>query len=409
MARRIPSASSEDEASDRVGDVSHDVVLDALPFAALVVDRDARVLQANPRLLELVGATAAQTVGRNLAALSSTLFGADAVRELVANGFASGAPASLEVEAHARALRVHVRRLRSQATTDAPELLVLVEERSDKAQDAGALVTARIQTGAAAEAASGDDLVSRASHELRGPFGSIANWVHLLSESSKDAALVQQGLAAIQRAVKSGSQIVDDLHDLAQLRAGRLRLSSGLVDLTSILDSSLDKPRAAALEKGVTLEVQREVPTLPVMGDPIRLQQILVHLVANAVKFTPPGGRVDVVLGREESTWRVTVSDTGRGVPPNVLPRIFDGLRLPGGSSPGSLGVGLSIVRHLAVLHGGSVEASSPGPGLGSRFVLRLPVPALAPSKHSPTPPRVTRKPGPNDSSSDIARPVGLL
>src|SRR5262249_37718759 len=161
--------------------------------------------------------------------------------------------------------------LRSQAATDAPELLVLVEERPDKVRDAAAEVTARIQTGVAAETASGDDLVSRASHELRGPFGSIANWVHLLSESSKDAALVQQGLAAIQRAVKSGSQIVDDLHDLAQLRTGRLRLSSGLVDLTSILDSSLDKPRAAALEKGVTLEVQREVPTLPVMGDPIRL------------------------------------------------------------------------------------------------------------------------------------------
>jgi signal transduction histidine kinase len=394
--------------------VSHDAVLDALPFAGLVVDRDARVLRANPRFVELFGATAPPTVGRPLAALSGGLFAADALRELVAGGFASGAPASLEIDAPARAgaparaLRVHVRRLRSHGDATAHELLVVVEERAEKAPDAAAIVTARIQTGAVAEAASGDDLVSRASHELRGPFGSIANWVHLLSESSKDAALVQQGLAAIQRAVKSGSQIVDDLHDLAQLRSGRLRLSSGLVDLTSILDSSLDKPRAAALEKGVTLEVQREVPTLPVMGDPIRLQQILLHLVTNAVKFTPPGGRVDVVLGREESTWRVTVIDTGRGVPLNVLPRIFDGLRLPGGSSAGSLGVGLSIVRHLAVLHGGSVEASSPGPGLGSRFVLRLPVPALAPSK-PPSSPRATRQPGPNDSSSQIARPVGLL
>jgi two-component system, chemotaxis family, CheB/CheR fusion protein len=395
--------------------VCHDAVLDALPFAALLVDRDARVLQANPRFCELFGATVPATVGRELGALAGGLFASSAVSELVASGFASGAPASLEIDAPARAgaparaLRLRVRRLRSRAAADAPELLLLLEERAEKAQDAAAIVTARIQTGAAAEAASGDDLVSRASHELRGPFGSIANWVHLLSESSKDAALVQQGLAAIQRAVKSGSQIVDDLHDLAQLRTGRLRLSSGLVDLTSILDTSLDKPRAAALEKGVTLEVQREVPTLPVMGDPIRLQQILLHLVANAVKFTPPGGRVDVVLGREESTWRVTVNDTGRGVPPNVLPRIFDGLRLPGGSSPGSLGVGLSIVRHLAVLHGGSVEASSAGPGLGSRFVLRLPVPALAPSKQSPSPRGVTRQPGPNDSSSRIAGPVGLL
>jgi signal transduction histidine kinase len=218
---------------------------------------------------------------------------------------------------------------------------------------------------------------------------------------------VQQGLAAIHRAVKAGSQIVDDLHDLAQLRSGRLRLSTGLVDLASILESSLEKPRAAALEKGVTLEVRRELPSLPVMGDPIRLQQMLVHLTANAVKFTPAGGRVDVQLSREETNWCVTVSDTGRGVPENLLPRIFDGMRLPGGSAPGSLGVGLSIVRHLAVLHGGSVEAASGGSGQGSRFVLRLPVPALAPSK-TPTPPtrsaasRVNPPPGPDDSSARV-------
>ena len=414
MTRRLPPASSERPSSDRTEEVSRDAVLDALPFAALVVDRSLRVLHANPRYLELFGASAPPPIGRELAALANGLFAASSVRALVAGGFASGVAASAELEAPAvpgspaRALRVHARRLRPQQPDAAPALLLVVEDRSPQ-RDASAETTARIVTGAAQEAVAGDDLVSRASHELRGPFGSIANWVHLLSESSKDAALVQQGLAAIHRAVKAGSQIVDDLHDLAQLRAGRLRLSSGLVDLTSILDTSLDKPRSAALEKGVTLEVQREVPTLPVMGDPIRLQQILLHLVSNAVKFTPPGGRVDVVLGREEATWRVTVSDTGRGVPEHVLPRIFDGLRLPGGSAPGSLGVGLSIVRHLAVLHGGSIEASSPGPGLGSRFVLRLPVPALAPSKQTPPPPRgLVRPQGPNDSSSRVA-PVGTV
>jgi two-component system CheB/CheR fusion protein len=304
-----------------------------------------------------------------------------------------------------------VRRLAASAGDTAASLLFVVENRATlRARDAASETTGRVVVG---EAATGDDLVSRASHELRGPFGSIANWVHLLSESSKDGALVQQGLAAIHRAVKAGSQIVDDLHDLAQLRSGRLRLSTGLVDLSSILESSLERPRAAALEKGVTLEVHRDVPSLPVMGDPIRLQQMLVHLATNAVKFTPAGGRVDVQLAREEANWRITVSDTGRGVPEQLLPRIFDGLRLPGGSAPGSLGVGLSIVRHLAVLHGGSVEAASGGPGQGARFVLRLPVPALAPSK-TPTPPtrsaapRVVPPPGPDDSSARI-RTIGAV
>jgi signal transduction histidine kinase len=395
--------------------VSNEAILDALPQGALVLDGTRRVRRANPRYCEMLATTLEDTVGRGLFELSNGLWSAESIRTLVERSGAPDEASSVDVERPpnapgARALRVHVRLLGPRAGEGAPSLLFVVENRAPfRARDAASETTGRLVVG---EAATGDDLVSRASHELRGPFGSIANWVHLLSESSKDGALVQQGLAAIHRAVKAGSQIVDDLHDLAQLRSGRLRLSTGLVDLASILESSLERPRVAALEKGVTLEVHREVPSLPVMGDPIRLHQMLVHLATNAVKFTPAGGRIDVQLAREEANWRVTVSDTGRGVPEHLLPRIFEGLRLPGGSAPGSLGVGLSIVRHLAVLHGGSVEAASGGPGQGSRFVLRLPVPALAPSK-TPTPPSrsaVPRVPptGPDDSSARI-RTIGAV
>jgi two-component system CheB/CheR fusion protein len=410
VTRRVPSASSDDAAIP-----SSEAIIDALPHGVLVVDCALRVRRANSRYFELLAAAPDETIGRELFELSGGLWRAESIRTLVERAGASDESSSVDVErapdaAGVRALRVHVRRLPAREGEPAPGLLLVVESRAPRrARDASADTTGRVAVG---EGTSGDDLVSRASHELRGPFGSIANWVHLLSESSRDAALVQQGLAAIHRAVKAGSQIVDDLHDLAQLRSGRLRLSTGLVDLASILESSLEKPRAAALEKGVTLEVHRDVPSLPVMADPIRLQQMLLHLATNAVKFTPSGGRVDVQLAREEANWRVTVSDTGRGVPEHLLPRIFEGLRLPGGSAPGSLGVGLSIVRHLAVLHGGSVEASSGGPGQGSRFVLRLPVPALAPSK-TPTPPtrnasRVAPPTGPDDSSARV-RTLGAL
>ena len=411
MTRRVPSPSS-----DAPDVLSSDAIVDALPLGLLVLDAALRVRRANPRYFEMLATTPAETIGRELFELSHGLWSAAAIRTLVERSSAADEATSVDLErapdgAGARSLRVHVRRLAARADDTAPSLLFVVENRATlRARDAASETTGRLVVG---EAATGDDLVSRASHELRGPFGSIANWVHLLSESSKDGALVQQGLAAIHRAVKAGSQIVDDLHDLAQLRSGRLRLSTGLVDLASILETSLERPRAAALEKGVTLEVHRDVPSLPVMGDPIRLQQMLVHLATNAVKFTPAGGRVDVQLAREEANWCVTVSDTGRGVPEQLLPRIFEGLRLPGGSAPGSLGVGLSIVRHLAVLHGGSVEASSGGPGQGSRFVLRLPVPALAPSK-TPTPPtrsaaaRVSPPPGPDDSSARL-RTIGAI
>jgi two-component system, chemotaxis family, CheB/CheR fusion protein len=407
VTRRLPSASSDD------GDaVSSEAIVDALPHGVLVLDATLRVRRANPRYCELLATTPEETLGRELFELSGGLWGAASIRTLVERSGSPDEASSVDLErppaaAGARALRVHVRRLAAGAAEASSGLLFVVENRAPlRARDAATEITGRVPV-TTGEPTAGDDLVARASHELRGPFGSIANWVHLLSESAKDAALVQQGLAAIQRAVKAGSQIVDDLHDLAQLRSGRLRLSSGLVDLASILETALDRPRAAALEKGVTLEVRRDVPSLPVMGDPIRLQQILLHLVTNAVKFTPAGGRVDVLLGREGANWRVSVSDTGRGVPEHLLPRIFDGLRQPGGSAPGSLGVGLAIVRHLAVLHGGSVEASSAGPGQGSRFVLRLPVPALAPSR-TPTPPsrsatpRAGAPPGPNDSTARV-------
>jgi two-component system CheB/CheR fusion protein len=234
------------------------------------------------------------------------------------------------------------------------------------------------------EASSQDELIARAAHELRGPLGSIANWVHLLSQSAQDGALQQQGLAAIQRALQLSGRLLDELSDVALLRSGKIRLRSGLLDLVPIVEMALEKPRAAAREKAIDLELTLEVASVPVMGDPDRLQQIVLHLVGNAVKFTPGGGRVDVGLARDGASWRLSVSDSGPGLTPEVLARVFDGLRSTdylAPRTPASLGVGLSIVRHLAELHGGSAEATSPGPGGGACFTIRLPVPALVPAR----------------------------
>jgi signal transduction histidine kinase len=229
-----------------------------------------------------------------------------------------------------------------------------------------------------------DELIARAAHELRGPLGSIANWVHLLSQAKNDVALQQQGLAAIQRALQLSGRLIDELSDVALLRTGRVRLRSGLVDLIAIVGMAMDKPRATAREKGVALELVHEVASVPVLGDPDRLQQIVLHLVGNALKFTPAGGRVDVTIDRDGTSWRLAVSDTGPGLAPELLARLFGGLRSIDFAAPrasASLGVGLAIVHHLAQLHGGSVEATSPGPGCGTRFTVRLPVPALVPSR----------------------------
>jgi two-component system CheB/CheR fusion protein len=364
-------------------------VLDALPDGLLLLDADLRVLRTNPRYCEIAATSVEETVGRRLFELSHGVWDVAPVRALV-EATCTREGGSVDVErnlgnGHPRVVRVHVRRLAPSAC--APErLLVVVDD---------AVARATPSDTRSDESHRRDELIARAAHELRGPLGSISNWVHLLSQGSRDGALQQQGLAAIQRALNVAMRLIENLHDVSQLGAGRVSLRLGLVDLASVVDMALERPRSAALEKGVRLESVREVSSVPVMGDPDRLQQIVLHLLANAVECTPAGGRVEISLGREGPSWCLAVSDTGRGIAPEVLPRIFGGLRptdFVAPRPPATLGAGLAIVRHLAELHGGTVEASSAGPGLGARFVVRLPVPALAPSSHPPGP-AATREP----------------
>jgi len=369
-------------------------VIDALPHGLLLLDGQFRVHRTNPRYCEMLATAPEETVGCSLFELSNRFWDVTGVRALMEEAGTVSGPGGVELERDMSAggsrtlrARVRVRRLKPQASGPEPYFLFMVE---DAGHDATVPGREAIRDR--------DELIARAAHELRGPFGSIANWAHLLSQGASDGALQQQGLAAIHRALKAGTQIIDELHDLALLRAGKLRLRAGLVDLVSIVDMALERPRSAAQEKGVQLEVVRDLPRVAVMGDPDRLQQILLHLLTNAIKHTPAGGRIEIALGRDETSWRLTVSDTGRGIARDALPRVFDGHhQVPPGTArlPGSLGVGLAIVRQLAELHGGSVEASSPGPGLGARFVVRLPVPALAPSGLSPAsaPPAVAGEP----------------
>jgi two-component system CheB/CheR fusion protein len=377
MGRRLAHASAPGSGAVALAES----VVRALPQGILLLDGELRVLRANPRYCAIAATAAEDTVGRTLFELSRGLWDVPAMRALV-EGARAGEGGSVDVEvnvgdARARVVRVHVRPL--EGTPSAPGRLLVV---IDDVVRAGAAPAER----AGYRDGGRDEIIARAAHELRGPLGSISNWVHVLSQESKDASLQQQGLAAIQRALDVATRLIEALNDVSVLGAGRLTLRLGLVDLASVVDMALAKPRSAAQEKGVRLEFVREVPSVPVMGDPDRLQQIVLNLLANAVECTPAGGRVEISVGREGSSWRLAVSDTGRGIGPEVLPRIFGGLRASdfvAPRPPATLGAGLTIVRHLAELHGGSVEASSAGPGRGARFVVRLPVPA--PSSDPPS------------------------
>jgi CheY-like chemotaxis protein/two-component sensor histidine kinase len=231
---------------------------------------------------------------------------------------------------------------------------------------------------------------STVSHELRTPLNAILGWIWLLAGGRLDEAGARRAVQTIERNARAQSQIIDDLLDVSRIVTGKLRLRVRRVDLGPVIEAAVDAVRPAAEAKDIRIESRVEDGpgrTGHLRGDPDRLQQVVWNLLSNAVKFTPPGGRVEVLADEEDGTARIRVTDTGTGIPEGFLGYVFDRFRQADSSTTrkhGGLGLGLSIVRHLVELHGGTVEAESPGEGLGSTFTVRLPLsqnlPAAAPS-----------------------------
>ncbi len=229
-----------------------------------------------------------------------------------------------------------------------------------------------------------DEFLAVVSHELRTPLQAMLGWILILKGRLADIPLAQSGLVAIERNVKTQARLIEDLLDVSRIVAGKMRLARERVDLAAVAAAAVETVRAAADAKGVLVHVDLS-SGCEVVGDPVRLQQVVSNLLTNAVKFTARGGHVSVRLERDATSGRIVVADDGRGIPPDFLPRIFERFRQAEGSMSvhGGLGLGLSIVRHLVERHGGAVRAESPGVGRGSTFTVTLPLvaaeqPALA-------------------------------
>jgi signal transduction histidine kinase/ActR/RegA family two-component response regulator len=222
-----------------------------------------------------------------------------------------------------------------------------------------------------------DEFLATVSHELRTPLNAIIGWAHMLRNGKLDEATVARALKTIERNAHSQAQLIEDILDVSRVITGKLRLNIGPVDLASSINAAIDSVQLAADAKGIQLEVMLDRSARQVMGDVNRLQQVIWNLLSNAIKFTPFGGRVQVSLEHANQDAQIRVSDSGQGISSDFLPFIFDRFRQADGTSTrrhGGLGLGLAIVRHLAELHGGTVEASSPGEGLGSTFTISLPL-----------------------------------
>ena len=255
--------------------------------------------------------------------------------------------------------------------------------RTRQAEDAVRAALAREQAArAVAETANRtkDEFLATLSHELRSPLGAILTWVTLLRSGRVDEARSARALEAIERNTRLQVRLIEDLLDVSRIISGKMRLEVSPVELGAVAEAALDSVRPAAAAKGIVLESFADPSVGPVAGDPGRLQQIIWNLLSNAVKFTPKHGTVSVQIEAVESQARIRVSDSGRGIEPAFLPQIFDRFRQADSSSTrteGGLGLGLAIVRHLVELHGGTVEAESPGLGRGATFTVRLPLAAV--------------------------------
>jgi hypothetical protein len=222
-----------------------------------------------------------------------------------------------------------------------------------------------------------DEFLATLGHELRTPLNAILGWAQVLRRTNALTGDLAEGVAVIERNARAQAQIIADLLDMSGIISGKVRLQMQRVDLASVVEASVKAVRPAAHAKDVRLDIRLGGVTGEVNGDPNRLQQVFWNLLTNAVKFTPKDGAVTVALERVDSQLEVTVTDTGEGIDPAFLPHVFERFRQADASTTrrhGGLGLGLSIVRQLVELHGGSIAAMSAGTGQGSTFRVVLPL-----------------------------------
>jgi signal transduction histidine kinase/ActR/RegA family two-component response regulator len=239
-----------------------------------------------------------------------------------------------------------------------------------------------------------DEFLATLSHELRTPLNAILGWTRLLRSHALPEPAVDGALEKVERNARMQARLVDDLLEVSRITTGKLHIEMRPVDLAALARTAIESIRPTAESRGITVERDFGAAVLPTAGDPDRLQQVVWNLLSNAVKFTPSGGRVAVALTRRGDVDELVVADNGIGIEPSFLPNVFDSFRQADASATrayGGLGLGLSIVKQLVELHGGTVTVESGGPDQGARFTVRLPVrtmvaPALAPETTNPIP-----------------------
>jgi PAS domain S-box-containing protein len=275
--------------------------------------------------------------------------------------------------------------LRARALSDAkgvrPEVLLVArdatsEERAVVALSAANAAERRARIAADAANRAKDEFLSVISHELRSPLNAILGWNRILAIKRADDPEVKSVAPRIEQSAKAQLKMVNDLLDLGRIGTGKLRITPRQMRLATLVGVAVDAVRPLAAAKGIEIMVDSEAQRAPIFGDPDRLSQVINNLLSNAIKFTPSGGRITVQLREDGERAVLSVIDTGQGISADLLPHIFDRFRQGDSSTTrgaGGLGLGLTLVREIVALHGGTVAASSDGQDRGSTFVITLP------------------------------------
>ncbi len=234
-----------------------------------------------------------------------------------------------------------------------------------------------------------DEFLGTVSHELRTPLNAVLGWTTILRRGAADPSVTTRALSAIERNAKAQAQLVEDLLDTSRIVSGKLRIDASPIDISGIVQGAVDSFGPLARARSTDLSATCEDGLPPVLADTIRLQQVIGNLLANALKFTPAGGRVAIRAQRSGSGVEISVRDNGAGIAPEFLPFVFDRFRQGDSTTTrahGGLGLGLAIARHLVELHGGTIRAESAGEHTGATFTIVLPVAAARQAAGRETP-----------------------
>jgi PAS domain S-box-containing protein len=368
----------------RTSEIRYRRLFESARDGILILDAATRkITDVNPFMVKLLGYPRGQFLGKELweiGLLEDAKTSRLAFRELKQNGYIRYEDLPLETKDGKRREVEFVSNVYDEGGYQVIQCNIRdITARKQREEEFKQLMVREKEARAEAEEANHvkDEFLATVSHELRTPLTAILGWSTMLCNDTLDEAASARALEVIDRNAKTQAQLIEDILDLSRIINGKLQLQVRPVGLAEIVNATIECLRPTADVKAIQIQAHLDPDVGLVSGDPNRLQQVVANLLANAIKFTPEGGRVKVKLGRVNSDALINVTDTGAGISAEFLPYVFDRFRQADSASTrkySGLGLGLEIVRKIVEMHGGTVLAESCGEGQGASFTVKIPL-----------------------------------